>query len=86
MRRRYEVIISTSKHGYGFERKADAILFAIEQQEEKGWNNIKVFIKNMKNGQLTHLLHRSRTSCRVCGCELNGRKSCPLCGAKHVYL
>lgn len=39
-----------------------------------------------KEARIRYDLPRDKSSCRVCGNELNGKKHCDLCGAYHNYL
>ena len=43
-------------------------------------------IVNLRTGKALHMLPRSKTSCRVCGNQLEGKIHCPLCNAVHYYL
>jgi rubrerythrin len=61
--------------------KKDAISYALELTGHGRF----AYVKNRRTGQITYILHRSRTSCRVCGNELEGKKHCPLCGTLHYY-
>ena len=72
----------------GFAYKGDAITHAREICDflVKTTSTRWVQVKNCRTGQITHMLHRSRSSCRVCGNELEGKQHCPLCGALHSYM
>lgn len=66
---------------HSWKYKKDAISYALELMKQGHFAHVK----NRRTGQITYILHRSRTSCRKCGCELGGKKHCPFCGSLHYY-
>lgn len=89
-RKNYETIIHPIKGGPAhmlayvggtFHYKDDAIALACSAVDM----GRRAKVKNVRTGQVTHMLARERCSCTVCGNELQGKKHCPLCGALHYY-
>lgn len=73
-------VISDEKE-YPFHFKSDAIASAVGIVN----SGTNAYVLSTRTDQITYILHRSRTSCRVCGNELEGKKHCALCGALHHY-
>jgi len=73
----------------GFHYKSDAVRFAREvcgTIEIITATNLWCQVVNLRTGKAVHMLPRSKTSCRVCGNELERKVRCPLCGSEHSYL
>jgi rubrerythrin len=47
--------------------------------------SIPAYVLNSKTEQITYILPRDKSSCRVCGNQLDGKLHCPLCKALHHY-
>ena len=43
------------------------------------------YVLSCKTKLLTYILPRGRSSCCVCGNQLDGKKHCSLCNALHYY-
>jgi hypothetical protein len=73
----------------GFHYKGDALDLArqvcdkLESLHQKREDYLWCQIVNLRTGRPIHLLPSTRSSCRVCGNELEGKIHCPLCGAEH---
>lgn len=84
---------SVSSDKEGFHYKRDAIAHAIALLNICNWSqplSIHVILEapqdvNVSSKIKTFILHPSKTSCVICGNELEGNKQCPLCGALHYH-
>lgn len=79
---------SKTKTERSFHYKKDAVAYArtlcnsFEGAKIRKWPTVE----NSRTKQKTHMLSSDRSSCSVCGNELEGKLHCPLCGALHSYL
>ncbi len=64
-----------------FHYKHNAITFA----RKKAKAGKEVYIKSKRTEKVSYVLEPDQTSCSVCGNELEGKQSCPLCGQPHIY-
>ena len=78
----YAVITGSGSYDTTFLHKGPAIAYAKKLVNDGG---LKAVVVSRKTGQITRILSEDRSSCVLCGNELEGKKHCPLCGTLHAY-
>lgn len=84
-RRNFDMVSANGKVRFGYQSKRHAVEAARTIVEFNGTTQ-STYVQSARTGQRTYILPKDRSSCNICGNELEGKLHCPLCGNLHSYL